>query len=91
MRIGAPPFHSCRPECKLSTAIQDKEISMHAKTDPQGFNLLRSSKGKSKHERQGEEKSRPNTGSKPGAFHNDPDDPANPNEVRERHLEKIKR
>jgi hypothetical protein len=29
--------------------------------------------------------------SKPGGFDNDPHDPANPNEVRERHLDKIKR
>lgn len=28
---------------------------------------------------------------KPGSFKNDPPDPKNPNEVRERHLKKIKR
>jgi hypothetical protein len=31
------------------------------------------------------------TVSRPGGFKNDPDDPTNPNEVRERHLNKIKR
>jgi hypothetical protein len=29
--------------------------------------------------------------SKPGGFKNDPDDPTNPNEVRERHLRKLLR
>jgi hypothetical protein len=125
MRIGAPPFHSCRRECKLlHSHSKIKEISMHAllafvngagskrraaatKTDPEGLrllNLLRSNAasesparvggkgGKSKDVRQAEEKSnKAKHGSKPGGFHNDPNDPTNPNEVRERHLEKIKR
>jgi hypothetical protein len=47
-------------------------------------------KGKSKDERQAEEESKAETVSKPGAFPNHPDDPTNPNEVRERHLKKIK-
>jgi hypothetical protein len=47
--------------------------------------------GKSKDERQAEEESKAETVSKPGGFKNDPDDPTNPNEVRERHLKKIKR
>jgi hypothetical protein len=47
-------------------------------------------RGKSKDERQAEEEGRADTVSKPGAFPNDPDDPTNPNEVRERHLKKIK-
>jgi hypothetical protein len=47
-------------------------------------------KGKSKDERQAEEESNAETASKPGGFDNDPDDPRNPNEVRERHLKKIK-
>ena len=47
--------------------------------------------GKSKDERQAEEESKADTVSKPGGFKNDPDDPTNPNEVRERHLKKIKR
>jgi hypothetical protein len=47
--------------------------------------------GKSKDERQAEEESKAGTVSKPGGFKNDPDDPTNPNEVRERHLKKIKR
>jgi len=48
-------------------------------------------KSKSKDERQAEEESRAGTVSRPGGFPNDPDDPTNPNEVRERHLNKIKR
>jgi hypothetical protein len=48
-------------------------------------------KGKSKDERQAEEESRAPTVSRPGGFKNDPNDPTNPNEVRERHLKKIKR
>jgi hypothetical protein len=46
-------------------------------------------KGKSKDERP-EEEGKAETVSRPGAFPNDPDDPRNPNEVRERHLKKIK-
>ena len=48
-------------------------------------------KSKSKDQRQAEEESAADTVSKPGGFENDPDDPTNPNEVRERHLKKIKR
>jgi hypothetical protein len=47
-------------------------------------------KGKSKDERQADEESKEETVSKPGGFRNDPDDPTNPNEVRERHLKKIR-
>ncbi len=47
-------------------------------------------KGQSQDERQAEEEAAAETVSKPGAFDNDPDDPTNPNEVRERHLKKIK-
>jgi hypothetical protein len=47
--------------------------------------------GKSKDQHQAEEESKSDTVSKPGGFKNDPDDPTNPNEVRERHLKKIKR
>lgn len=47
--------------------------------------------GKSKDERQAEEESKAQPASKPGGFENDPNDPTNPNEVRERHLKKIKR
>jgi hypothetical protein len=46
--------------------------------------------GKPKNQRQAEEESEAETVSKPGGFGNDPDDPSNPNEVRERHLNKIK-
>ena len=48
-------------------------------------------RGKSKDERQAEEESQAKPASKPGGFRNDPDDPTNPNEVRERHLKKIMR
>ncbi|HEY2529928.1 MAG TPA: hypothetical protein VGJ20_18655 [Xanthobacteraceae bacterium] len=48
-------------------------------------------KGKSKDERQADEESKADTVSQPGGFKNDPDDPTNPNEVRERTLKKIKR
>jgi len=48
-------------------------------------------KGKSKDERQAEEENQADTASRPDGFNNDPDDPKNPNEVRERHLKKIKR
>jgi len=48
-------------------------------------------KGKSKDERQAEEESRCETVSRSGGFKNHPDDPTNPNEVRERHLGKIRR
>jgi hypothetical protein len=48
-------------------------------------------RGKSKDERQAEEESQADTVSKPGGFRNDPDDPTNPNEVRERHRNKINR
>jgi hypothetical protein len=47
-------------------------------------------RGKTKDERQAEEESNADTVSQPGGFKNDPDDPTNPNEVRERHLKKIK-
>lgn len=47
--------------------------------------------GKSKDERQAEQESKAHTVSKPGGFKNDPDDPTNPNEVRERALKKIER
>jgi hypothetical protein len=46
-------------------------------------------KGKSKGERQAEEESKHETASKPGGYPNDPDDPTNPNEVRERYLENV--
>ena len=37
-----------------------------------------------------EQKSIMGSGSKPGGFRNDPDDPNNPNQVRERYLQKIR-
>jgi hypothetical protein len=76
-----------------------------AQTDPEGLHLLNAllstatsesrqpsvEKGKPKDERQAEEENQADSASKPGGFNNDPDDPKNPNEVRERHLKKIKR
>jgi hypothetical protein len=43
--------------------------------------------GRQKADRESQEK----PAGKPGGFENDPKDPSNPNEVRERHLKKIKR
>lgn len=40
---------------------------------------------------QAEQESEEETVSERGGFHNDPDEPTNPNEVRERHLKKLKR
>ena len=39
---------------------------------------------------QAEEERKADTISRPGGFHNDPDVPTNPNEVRERYLRKIR-
>lgn len=50
-----------------------------------------SDKGKTKDERQAEAEAKERPISKPGGFQNDPKDPTNPNEVRERTLKKIKR
>jgi len=41
--------------------------------------------------RQAEDESNADTSATPGRFDNDPPDPNNPNEERERHLKKIKR
>jgi hypothetical protein len=41
-------------------------------------------------ERKAEEERRRQPATKPGSFQNDPDDPSNPNEVRERHLKTVK-
>ena len=46
--------------------------------------------GKSKDELQAEEERKAPTISRPGGFRNDPDDPTNPNEVRERYLMKLR-
>jgi len=48
-------------------------------------------KGKPKDERQAEKESNAHTVSKPGGYDNDPDDPTNPNEARERTLRKLRR
>jgi hypothetical protein len=41
-------------------------------------------------ERKGHEERLKDPATKPGGFRNDPDDPSNPNEVRERHLKTVK-
>lgn len=46
--------------------------------------------GKSKDQLQAEEERNAPTVSNPGGFRNDPDDPTNPNEVRERYLRKFR-
>ena len=46
--------------------------------------------GKSKDQLQAEEECKAKTISRPGGFRNDPDDPTNPNEVRERYLIKLR-
>jgi hypothetical protein len=43
----------------------------------------------SQHEKQAEKERQSESASRPGGFRNDPDDPSNPNEVRERHLKKV--
>jgi hypothetical protein len=45
---------------------------------------------KPKNEKQAEEEGRADTVSKPGGFRNDPDNPKNPNEARERHQKKVR-
>jgi len=42
-------------------------------------------------ERQAAQERKAKSVSKPGGFKNDPDDPSNPNEVREKHLRKLRR
>jgi hypothetical protein len=44
-----------------------------------------------KDEHQAANESKAKSVSKPGGFQNDPDDATNPNEVRERHLRKLRR
>jgi hypothetical protein len=45
---------------------------------------------KPKNEKQAEEENKAKPVSKPGGFANDPNDPKNPNEVRERHHQKVR-
>lgn len=92
-------------ERKLQTYYHCKEDIMHASqafvngagtaegADLRLLNTLLSSSAatepKSKDERQAEEEDRAEPATKPDSFQNDPNDPKNPNEVRERHLKKI--
>jgi hypothetical protein len=93
-------------EARYNSAVHSKEIIMHAslayvngagiveREDLRLLNTLLSSSSSternSKVERQEEEEDRAEA-AKPDKFQNDPKDPQNPNEVRERHLKKIKR
>jgi hypothetical protein len=75
----------------LATQASGPERSDRGKGHGSGKGGKAVETGKSKDQRQAEEESKADTVSKPGSFKNDPDDPTNPNEVRERHLKKIKR
>jgi hypothetical protein len=81
----APHTLRGQPERKLTAPIKMEVLSMHASSPRPTVD-----KGKSKDERQAEQENQADTASRPDGFNNDPDDPKNPNEVRERHLEKIK-
>jgi hypothetical protein len=76
----APTSQSEREQLRLLNALLASESKRPAVD-----------KGKSKDERQADEESSADTVSTPGGFKNDPDDPTNPNEVRERHSKKIRR
>jgi hypothetical protein len=86
----APHTLRGQPERKLMAPIKNGGTSMHASTATSESPRPTVDKGKSKDERQAEEENQADTVSRPGGFNNDPDDPKNPNEVRERHLKKIK-
>jgi hypothetical protein len=92
MRFGESPYPKPAAGAQADRARQNGGISMHASLSTAASESRRPAvdKGKSKDERQAEEENRADTASKPGGFHNDPDDPKNPNQVRERHLKKIK-
>ena len=63
-----------------------RQSAAHA-DEPSGASLYT---GKSKDEIQAEEEACAERISRPGGFHNQPDDPTNPNEVRERFLRQLK-
>lgn len=56
---------------------------------PRGPNAPSLDRSKSKDEHKAEEESEEPTFSKPGGFQNQPDDPTNPNEARERQRRKL--
>ena len=74
----------------MSWSIKVEEFNMHASLPSESPDPA-IDKGKSKEERHLETERQQDTVSKRGGFDNDPGDPTNPNEVRERHLKKIKR
>jgi hypothetical protein len=86
----APHTLRGQPQRKLIAPIKNGGTSMHASTAISESPRPTVDKGKSKDERQAEEENQADTASRPGGFSNDPADPKNPNEVRERHLKKIK-
>jgi hypothetical protein len=101
MQIGAPLFQPRWYRLKVgSGSLKAKGISMKPTATESTHPSIEKNKidkgkscvddSKSKDQRQAEEESGADTVSKPGGFDNDPDDPTNPNEVRERHLKKIK-
>jgi hypothetical protein len=53
--------------------------------------VKRPGEGSTADQRQAAQERKAKSVSKPGGFKNDPDDPTNPNEVRERHLRKLRR
>jgi hypothetical protein len=98
--MGVPPF---RRQCVEGKVLRDciplaKVLNPLTKVEGVNMKLTAASEtprpsvddSKSKDRREAEEESAADTVSKPGGFENDPDDPKNPNEVRERHLKKIK-
>jgi hypothetical protein len=94
-RIGVPPCRQQRRWVRLDASnvegISMKLTTASESTRPDADNGKSCvDKSRSKDQRQAEEESSAQTVSKPGGFDNDPDDPTNPNEVRERHLKKIK-
>jgi hypothetical protein len=94
-RIGVPPCQRQRGWVRLDPSnvegISMKLTTASESTRPNVDNDKSCvDKSRSKDQRQADEESSAETASKPGGFDNDPDDPTNPNEVRERHLKKIK-
>ncbi len=71
----------------LCTAHSTPEAPMHTHADHEEPAV---DKSKSQDQLKAETESKEDTFSRPGGFQNDPDDPTNPNEARERHLRKLK-
>jgi hypothetical protein len=67
------------PQCRWRPSMNKRDKVDRRQAEP------------SRDQRQAKEESRAESVSKPGGFKNDPDDPTNPNEVRERFLRKLRR